>query len=66
MRERFYRFLISFQFSPKGDSCSVDDNGIISNQNDCRFIPDSSGQTATRSLMSFHWIDSVKHLIKVK
>ena len=32
---------------------------IISNQNDCRFIPNSLGQTATRSLMSFHWVDSV-------
>ncbi len=40
-------------------TCSVDENGIISNQEECRFVPDEIGQTATRSIMSFHWIDSV-------
>ncbi len=42
--------------------CEVDENGIISNQGECRFIPSATGQTATTSLMSFHWLDSVHHL----
>ncbi|XP_046643221.1 calcium-activated chloride channel regulator 1-like isoform X2 [Daphnia pulicaria] len=41
------------------DDCEVDEFGIISNQGECRFIPTATGQTATTSLMSFHWLDSV-------
>jgi hypothetical protein len=44
------------------DDCEVDEFGIISNQGECRFIPTATGQTATTSLMSFHWLDSVYHI----
>jgi len=42
--------------------CEVGENGIISNQGNCRFIPSAAGQTATTSLMSFHWLESVYHI----
>ena len=42
-----------------GGSCDIDENGVITNQGDCRFIPSALEQTATTSLMSFHWLDSV-------
>ena len=40
------------------ESCLAGDDGSIAE--DCRFVPDAEGQTATSSLMSFYWIDSVR------
>jgi hypothetical protein len=45
--------------SLSGGDCEVDANGIISDQGNCRFIPNATDQTATTSLMSFHWLESV-------
>ena len=50
-------FLIDYSLS--GGDCQIDENGLISNQSECRFIPSTIGQSATSSLMSFHWLDSV-------
>uniref|UniRef100_A0A0P5UIX1 Calcium-activated chloride channel regulator 1 n=1 Tax=Daphnia magna TaxID=35525 RepID=A0A0P5UIX1_9CRUS len=42
-----------------GGNCEVNENGIISDQGNCRFVPTATEQTATTSLMSFHWLDTV-------
>ncbi|XP_057379893.1 calcium-activated chloride channel regulator 1-like isoform X2 [Daphnia carinata] len=42
-----------------GGNCVVNANGIISDQGNCRFVPTATEQTATTSLMSFHWLDTV-------
>lgn len=41
-------------------SCEVDSNGTILYPNECRFEPNTSGQTATTSIMSFYWVNSVR------
>ncbi|KAI9554892.1 hypothetical protein GHT06_020170 [Daphnia sinensis] len=42
-----------------GGNCVVSTNGIISDQGNCRFVPTATEQTATTSLMSFHWLNTV-------
>ncbi|KAI9558300.1 hypothetical protein GHT06_015053 [Daphnia sinensis] len=42
-----------------GGNCVVSATGIISDQGNCRFVPTATEQTATTSLMSFHWLDTV-------
>ncbi len=42
-------------------NCEVDESGIISNPDECRFVPNATGQTAKTSLMSFHWLDTVPY-----
>ena len=57
------RILIKLIGSMSGGDCQVDENGLISNQRECRFVPSATEQTATTSLMGFHWLDSVPCVI---
>ncbi|ODN06580.1 Calcium-activated chloride channel regulator 4, partial [Orchesella cincta] len=42
-----------------GENCGVSDDSLYPPSSDCRFIPDEANQTATSSLMGFHFIESI-------
>ncbi|ODN06571.1 Calcium-activated chloride channel regulator 4 [Orchesella cincta] len=42
-----------------GEICEASEDGLSPPPSDCRFVPDEVNQTATSSLMSFHFINSL-------